>query len=37
MVLAVTDKCEVLIIEEVKPNIYEVKQEYSNVFGEPNS
>ena len=37
MILAVTDKCEVLIIEEVKPNYYEVKQEYSNVFSEPNS
>ena len=37
MILAVTDKCEVLIIEEVKPNYYEVKQEYSNVFSEPNN
>jgi hypothetical protein len=32
IILTVTDRCEVLIIEEGKPNVYEVKQEYTNVF-----
>lgn len=34
MILAATDKCEILIIEEIKNNIYEVRQEYHNVFNE---
>jgi len=35
MIIAATDKCEILILEEGRPNIYEIKQEYHNVFNEP--
>ena len=36
MVLLVTDRCEVLVIEENKFGFYQVKQEYHNAFNEPS-
>lgn len=36
-IIVATDRCEIMLIEEgVLPNVFEVKQEYHNVFNEPN-
>ena len=32
MIVAATDKCEILILEETRLNCFEIKQEYQNVF-----
>lgn len=32
--LLATDKCEILLVAETKPYVYQVKQEYLNVFNE---
>jgi hypothetical protein len=32
MIIAATDKCEMLILDEVRPNLFEIKEEYQNVF-----
>jgi cilia- and flagella-associated protein 57 len=34
MIVAATDKCEILILEEARPNAFEIRQEYHNVFNE---
>ncbi|CAM5999758.1 unnamed protein product [Sphagnum balticum] len=37
MIAVATDKCEVYILEEARPNVFEIRQEYHNAFNETNS